>query len=218
VTSHFEGYVDNAVTSIGAFAPELPAAVAAHDLIPYLNQTRYLSDEKHRNYYLRKMQDFIQAKLFLWNSESTRQEVIAATGCPEDNIINISTAVDKRFQTMNVDEKFSQQIKQKYGIRDKFVLYAPGGFDERKNFGFLMRAFQRLSVQLHKQYQLVVLSKFNEVESRYIHELRLKADLKKQNFVITGWVSDEDLIAFYNIADIYVFPSCYEGNGGWISI
>jgi glycosyltransferase involved in cell wall biosynthesis len=213
VTSHFEGYVDNAVTSIGMFAPELPVAVVAYDLVPYLNQSTYLSDEKHRNYYLRKMQGLIQAKLLLSISEATRKEVIAATGYPEDGIVNISTAVDERFQTMTVDEKFSQQIKQKYGIRDKFVLYAPGGFDERKNFGLLMRAFQYLPKRVRKRYQLVVLSKFNEVESRYIHELRSKAGLKNQNFVLTGWVPDEELITFYNIADLFIFPSLHEGFG-----
>ena len=43
VLSLFEGYVDDAVTSVGAFAPQIPTVVTLYDLIPLLNPKDYLA-------------------------------------------------------------------------------------------------------------------------------------------------------------------------------
>jgi glycosyltransferase involved in cell wall biosynthesis len=104
ITSHFDGYGDNAVTSIGVFVPELPVAAVAYDLIPYLHQTEYLSDAPYRKYYLRKMQGFIQAKLLLATSEKTRQEIITVLGYPENNIICVSAPTGSCSETKEGDE------------------------------------------------------------------------------------------------------------------
>src|SRR5450759_3576553 len=52
VSSLFEGYIDDAVTSIGVFAPQIPTVVTLYDLIPLLNHETYLKpNSDYAQYY-----------------------------------------------------------------------------------------------------------------------------------------------------------------------
>ena len=42
---------------------------------------------------------------------------------------------------------------------------------------------------------------------------KIKALGLADDVVMTGYVSDEDLVIFYNLADVFVHPSLYEGFG-----
>lgn len=208
VTSYFEGYEDNAVTSIGAFAPELPVAVVAYDLIPYHNPANYLANERLQNHYLRKIQGFSQAGLLLAVSDASRQEVTTALGYSDERIVTISLAADKRFRQMTLDQERARQIRQKYRIRDDFVLYAPGSFGERKNFRLLIRAFARLPSKIRRRFQLLILGKSDQ--SARLQELRSKAGLSKRDLLVVD-LDFDDLATLYNLAGLVVFPSVHDG-------
>ena len=73
VSSLFEGFGDDAVTSIGAFAP-LPTAVTLYDLIPL---TAPLPHPAFRGYYASKLDSFRRADLWLGISQFSCQEAIS---------------------------------------------------------------------------------------------------------------------------------------------
>jgi len=97
ISSLFEGYKDDAVVSVGAYAPELCTAVTLYDLIPLLDQEHYLVGEAERKFYFRKMQSLENASLLLSISESSRIEALDALQLPPSRLINVSAAAEKCF-------------------------------------------------------------------------------------------------------------------------
>ncbi len=78
VTSLFEGFVDDAVTSVGVFSGGAETAVILYDLIPLLNPDAYLGSEAQRAYYGRKIASLRRAGLLLAISDYSRQEGLDA--------------------------------------------------------------------------------------------------------------------------------------------
>ena len=76
VSSLFEGLVDNAVTSIGKTAGEIPTAVILYDIIPYIHRKPYLEEPVVERWYLEKIDHLRRADLLLSISELSRQETI----------------------------------------------------------------------------------------------------------------------------------------------
>ncbi|MFP5392915.1 MAG: glycosyltransferase family 1 protein, partial [Gammaproteobacteria bacterium] len=87
VTSLFEGFVDDAVVSVGAFSGGEDTAVVLYDLIPFLNPTAYLGSLEQRAYYERKIASLRNAGLLLSISDYSRQEAIDALGLDPDKVV-----------------------------------------------------------------------------------------------------------------------------------
>ncbi|MEO1395102.1 MAG: glycosyltransferase family 1 protein [Cyanobacteria bacterium J06634_5] len=99
-------------------------------------------------------------------------------------------------------------IKENYQLPDQFLLWI-GQIYPPKNFGRLLRAFAQVKDQI--PHQLVIAG---EERWRAKRDLDLVESLGLQDrLYFAGWVSHDDLPAFYNLADLFVFPSLYEGFG-----
>ena len=95
VSSLFEGYEDDAVTSIGCFTEDFPTAVSLYDLIPFVNPDQYLkANALYTDYYQRKITHLKRAQRLLAISESSRLEALNALHFPADMVVNISSATD----------------------------------------------------------------------------------------------------------------------------
>lgn len=213
VASLFEGYLDDAVTSIGTYAPELCTAVTLYDLIPLLNQRDYLANRTQRDYYLRKVQSLKGAGLLLAISEASRGEAIEALQWPQHQVVIISAAADGNFRPLALTAERIHKLREHYGLERNLVMYTPGGVDSRKNFEGLISAYSMLSSALRAQHQLVIVGKITADRRYYMQELARQAGLNKDELVLTGYLSDEELIEFYNLARLFVFPSKHEGFG-----
>ncbi|MDO8291262.1 MAG: glycosyltransferase family 1 protein [Gallionella sp.] len=213
VSSLFEGYADDAVTSVGAFASRLCTAVTLYDLIPLFNQRDYLTNEIQRNYYLRKMQSLKKADLLLAISEATRCEAIETLQMAQNQVVNISAAAEGRFRSIALTKERIHQLRSHYGVVRKMVMYAPGGFDQRKNFEGMVSAYSMLSSTLRADHQLVIVGNLNADKHDYLQKLAKQAGFAKDELVITGYMPDQELVEFYNLATLFVFPSKHEGFG-----
>lgn len=213
VTSLFEGYADDAATSIDTFSSRLCTAVIVYDLIPLLNQRDYLANEIQRNYYLRKVQYLKNADLLLAISEATRNEAIEALQTAQNKIVNISAAAEGQFRSVALTQERINQLQNHYGVARKMVMYAPGGFDQRKNFEGLISAYSMLASKLRAEHQLVIVGNLNTDKQEYLKKLAISAGLSKDELIITGYMPDEELVDFYNLATLFVFPSKHEGFG-----
>jgi glycosyltransferase involved in cell wall biosynthesis len=99
VTSLFEGFIDDAVTSIGVLDQRTPTVVTLYDLIPLLNPEHYLrQDREFEQHYLRKVQHLKRACAWLAISCTTKREGIESLGLKEDRVFNISAACDECFK------------------------------------------------------------------------------------------------------------------------
>ena len=114
--------------------------------------------------------------------------------------------VHERFKVLN--NNLLNEVKKRYNLPDKFILFI-GGLTPLKNFGRVVQAFDIIN-QKH-DYKLVVIG-FNRF--KFENELKVAEGLKEKNKIIfPGFIPDEDLPAFYNLAHLLIFPSLYEGFG-----
>ncbi len=107
-----------------------------------------------------------------------------------------------------VEEDDALQVRQKYDLPEKYILFL-GGLNPIKNFRNTLLAYEKLYREL--PHKLVVVGfrrwKFSE-ELKLIDELGLR-----DHIIFTNFIPDEDIPAIYNLADVFVFPSLYEGFG-----
>ncbi|MBW1668569.1 MAG: glycosyltransferase family 4 protein [Deltaproteobacteria bacterium] len=213
ICSLFEGYVDDAVTSIGRFDTSTPVSVTIYDLIPLLNGEKYLRPyPRYEEAYHRKLQYLQRAAIGLSISESSRKEAVEALNVEGSKIVNVSTAIDPHFHPSIIDDAAAGRLRTKLGIRRNFVFYT-GGPDERKNLPRLIRAYASLPPSLRASHQLVFAGKMPEDYVARFRHLAHAAGLKADELVFTGYVTDEELVQLYNLCRLYVFPSWHEGFG-----
>ena len=106
-------------------------------------------------------------------------------------------------------QKAKDRLAHEYQINDDFILYV-GRLQARKNIGRLVGAYSQIRKSGYR-HKLVVVGKagslFQPVLSK-IRELRLESEI-----LFRGYVPDEDLPCFYSGADVFAYPSFYEGFG-----
>ena len=212
VCSLFEGFSDDAATSVKAFSDETPTVVILYDLIPHIYADRYLVDPRMNAWYRGKIEDLCRCDLWLAISESSRREGLEYLQLPEDRCISISTDADPYFRNVAITDAQEASIRDKYGLHSPFVMYT-GGIDHRKNIDGLINAFSLLPASLRRTHQLAVVCSARPENKRHIEELASKLNLDKENIVVTGFVPEEDLLALYNLCALFVFPSWHEGFG-----
>lgn len=213
ISSLFEGYVDDAVTSIGKFDKTTPVSVILYDLIPLLNPDHYLrKNPNYAQYYLRKVEFLKHAALHLAISDFSRQEAIDALGSADSKTVAISTAVENFFQPITISEESARQLSAKLGIDRAFVLYT-GGADERKNLPRLIEAHARLPASLRASHQMVFAGKMPEGDVYRFMAIARQQGLQSNELVFTGYISDQELVQLYNLCELYCFPSWHEGFG-----
>ena len=213
VTSLFEGYVDDAVVSVGSLACAERTAVVLYDLIPFLNPAAYLGLAQQRAYYDRKIDSLRKAGLLLAISDYSREEALQALELPPDQVVAISTAVDAMFQPGEPDAGQLAAMRKRFGVKRELLMYAPGGFDSRKNIDGLITAFSLLPAALRERHQLLIASKMSDSERLKMEDHARACGVGKDELIFTGYVSDEELITLYRSASLFIFPSKHEGFG-----
>jgi glycosyltransferase involved in cell wall biosynthesis len=212
LSSLFEGFNEEVVTSIGQYFPGNKTAVTLYDLIPYVQSARYLSDRRSRDFYEGKIKNIKNAGLLLAISEYSRLEGIDILGMQPHNIVNISSAADERFQPAVIALERASRLLARYGIKRKFLMYT-ASFDSRKNQSNLISAFALLPCELRKDYQLVIVGDGSEDALHKLGMLAKKSDLAHDEVIFPGHVLDIDLVALYNLCHLFVLPSLAEGFG-----
>jgi glycosyltransferase involved in cell wall biosynthesis len=213
VCSLFEGYIDDAITSVGRFDRTTPVSVTLYDLIPLLNPDHYLKpNPRYAEYYQRKIEYLKQAAAFLAISEFARQEGVAHLSVSKQKMVNVSTAIEPHFHPRTIDEDTASQLRAKFGITRPFLLYT-GGADARKNLPRLIEAYAALPLSLRNGHQLVFAGKMLEGHITQFRHLAKSAGLKADELIFSGYVSDEELVQLYNLCKLFVFPSWHEGFG-----
>lgn len=213
ISSFFEGYWTDAVTSIGRFEQAPPVSVTLYDLIPLMNPGDYLRpNPSYEQHYLRKFEQFKKASIFLTISESSRQEGLAYLNVHPDKLYNISSAVEAQFRPVLVDDETVGKLYKKHNLSHPFILCA-GAADDRKNLPSLMKAFAALPKSLRETHQLLLVGKIAQGQ---LDQLKCQAEsfgLRQGELCFTGYISDEELVQLYNLCKLYVFPSWHEGFG-----
>lgn len=212
VTSMFEGWGDNVVTSIGALATSVPTAVVLYDLIPLIYQDVYLRDDRLRKWYYNKIDHLRRADLILTISESSRQEALDYLGADENKTFNISSASEEHFTAVSPEKVDLDHIGRRYGIFKPFIMYT-GGIDFRKNIERLIEAFSLLPRNMRRHHQLAIVCSVEQSERARLLHLAEKFGVEAGDIVLTGFIPEDDLLRFYRACKLFIFPSWHEGFG-----
>jgi glycosyltransferase involved in cell wall biosynthesis len=147
-------------------------------------------------------------------SEATRRDLIRLFGVPEEKISVVYNAIDERAVLAdNQDEQ--KRVLERYQIQDPFLLYA-GNIKPHKNIARTIEAFSVLKTELKenpswKNLKLVIIG--DELSKHQILRRTVIRSGVQHDVRFFGFVPYETLKVFYKSAQIFVFPSLYEGFG-----
>ena len=182
--------------------------VTIHDLTPILFPKMHTRDTNitwERSLKLIKN----RTDTIISDSISTKQDCIKLLNIPEKRIRVIPLAADERYRPIKKKEPIIQEMMNEYNIKYPFILFV-GTLEKRKNVPTLIKAFYKLK-KSKLEHKLVIVGgkgwKYSQIFD-LIEELKLQKDV-----IFTDYVSDEDLVKLYNTADLFVYPSLYEGFG-----
>ncbi len=212
VGSLFEGYVDDAVLSIGRMRAEHRTAVTLYDLIPLADPERYLADPLPAQFYLRHVLDLKRADLLLSISEHTKDEASRLLGIPPDRIAVVYAGVSPAFRPLGLGPEQEAGLRRRFGIEEPFLLFV-GATDPRKNVSTFLEGFSRLPPRLRAGRAIVFAGKLSEDERLAVLASGRHWGIPDGQVVFTGFVEDPDLVALYNLCEAMIFPSSHEGFG-----
>lgn len=213
ISSLFEGFADDAVTSIAVFTQIIPTVVTLYDPIPRMNPNQYLvTNQQYQVYYYQKIAHMKRATGLLGISESSCKEAQEFLGLPASAIVNISAAADPEFRQIKIPKEDQQTLFHRFNITRPFILYT-GAADARKNLDRLIQTYAKLPVHLHNKYQLVITGKILGDELLSLQSKAKMLGLGRQDLIFTGYVTDTDLNKLYNLCYVFIFPSWHEGFG-----
>ena len=150
-----------------------------------------------------------RARKVITISEFSAREIESLYGVPRNRIAVIPCGVSADFRPRHDPSEFSK-LRQRIGLPDApFILFV-GGADPRKNHGALVRSFATRADEL-KNHRLVL------VGDR-VHRFGSMAETIARcgvegRVICPGRLPIEDIVRLYSHADLFVFPSLYEGFG-----
>jgi glycosyltransferase involved in cell wall biosynthesis len=212
ISSLFEGFGDNTVTSVSRFDHDTPVSISFYDLIPFLNPKEYLEvDRFYATYYMRKLEYLKRAALLLSISEFSRSEGLEHLDFSPEQILNISSAAEPFFSDA-APATDPVVLNEKFGITRPFVLYT-GGADPRKNLTRLLEAYAQIPAALRQQHQLVLAGRIDRAEHLSLLKGIKASGMTPDEVIFTEYISDDELQTLYYSCKLFVFPSWHEGFG-----
>ncbi len=180
--------------------------VTIHDLIFKHYPNTYPAFDR-KIYDLKFKQSCKNATRIVAISESTKNDIVNFYGID-------STKIDVVYQSCNPiyyklqEQQVVDKITQEYKLPSKYLLFV-GSVEKRKNLKVIIESYQYLPNQL--KLPLVIVGKLREQSEL----LELIKNNKLEDLI--HWRSDvknnKDLQAFYQNAEVFIYPSLYEGFG-----
>ncbi|AEK19266.1 glycosyl transferase group 1 [Methanococcus maripaludis X1] len=140
-------------------------------------------------------------------SNHTKLDLMNYFKIPEDKIKVIYLAANQTYKKLGKNE--INEILKKYDLNNPFILYV-GGLAPNKNIERLLESYNIIkNKEISQKLILTGVKRHNSTSAlKTIKKLNLQNDV-----IFTGYVPDEDLPGLYNAADLFVYPSLYEGFG-----
>jgi glycosyltransferase involved in cell wall biosynthesis len=149
-----------------------------------------------------------RADAFIAVSNAVKKDVVEHTGIDANKVVPIHNGFDPALFRPIRDAERLRQVGEQYRLPQKFILWV-GQIESRKNVARLLQAFARIKDEI--PHALVIAG-----EQRWSTqtELQVIAQLGIADRVLfPGWILHTDLPAVYSLADLFSFPSLYEGFG-----
>lgn len=203
----------NAVPDIVKRNKHIKCYTVLHDAIPLIKDNT-ISPYAHK-WFNKLVKSVDEQSFYFANSEYTKQDFlkyIPKLNAEHISVVPLSTGKPYR-KIVDVDE--INEVKRKYNIPlDKKYMFSLCSLNPRKNLIFSIRNFLKFTAKNKLEDYILVLggAYFDGFEKVMNEELSEFGDLSDKILRI-GYVDDEDLSALYSGAEVFLFPSLYEGFG-----
>ncbi|MCQ2516023.1 MAG: glycosyltransferase family 4 protein [Saccharofermentans sp.] len=147
-----------------------------------------------------------RANTILTISEFSKQEIIDVFGVDESRIYVGPCGVDTTFYTPGVG--FTTNINKVYDL-ERYIFYV-GTLEPRKNIKTIVEAFNKISDKF-PDVKLVLAGGLGWQPDATLDAI--KNSPVSSRIVQTGYVSDEEKRDLLRNAELFIFPSIYEGFG-----
>ncbi len=196
-----------------AWAMPRPYVVTIHDLSSLLFPQR--RDFRYTLHQQRYRRGVVRAARVIAVSNATRRDLQSILHLSDERLSTIYSAPDPAFTSVRDDPAKQRQILDRYSINYPYILYA-GTVRVHKNVPRLVEAFAVLRHKLenHPEYNNLRLVIIGDELSKNPAVRRAVAHSRIENSVrFLGFVPIETLRVFYCAAEVFAFPTLYEGFG-----
>lgn len=202
--------LDHSHANLAHHTPPEKSVLTCHDIIPLLAALGEIDMpvSQMQKYRFPKIIDAMKrCKKIIAISESTKRSLIRYGGVPEEKIEVVYYGVNPNFSPEPAKPGERAEILQKHGLSDANKLILHVGTPMRyKNVPALLHALKRLPENVRL---IRVGAAFFPDEQRLADELGVTPRI-----VQAGKIMDDKLLgAYYRAADVFAFPSLFEGFG-----
>jgi len=169
--------------------------------------------DRARIFYITRVLPFLIRRLthVLTISESSKRDIVEYAGVPKDRVTVTPLAADPTVYFPRDPCEAAEMLSRSHAIRPPFLLYTSRIEHPGKNHARLIRAFADLK-RRHKIPHQLVLAGTDRERAEEVHRAATESGFEK-DILFTGFVATGELPLLYQAADIFVFPSVYEGFG-----
>ena len=182
--------------------------VTVHDLI-HLLFPQFL---KHKAAYFYAKLLFklmaIRSKKIIAVSENTKIDIVNYLDVKEDKVVVIYNGVSEIFKK-DASQEECEKLRHKLNLHAKYILNV-SNMKKHKNIETLIEAYSKLRKKGIEQKLLLVGGEKERVEELQIYAEQFNV---AENVISIQNIDFEDLPLLYQICDVFVFPSLYEGFG-----
>jgi len=174
--------------------------VTIHDTFHLANRNVFSRIEYLYAVFLYKM-SVLYAKNIITVSNFSKEEIQKFLGGGKKTTVIYNGVDTGLFSKLSLSESFL-----KYG---KYILCV-GNVKPHKNLGIVLEAFRILKTK-DSSFSLVIVGK----KDGFIKDdsLVIKSFVQEKGIFFTGYVEDDELVSLYQNANVFIFPSLYEGFG-----
>jgi len=173
---------------------------------PYRQQMRF-----HRKLYYPSFGKMFAYKSIniITDSEHAKRDIVQLWNISPDKIVVIPLGLASRYKPVT-DSKLLNKVKNNLRLPDKFVLYL-GNFLPHKNVVSLVKAFKKIEKRF-PDYSLVLAGPLDNNGNKIKSLVSLEG--LESRVIFTNTIREKDHPeALLSLADIFVFPTLYEGFG-----
>ena len=169
--------------------------------------------DRARMFYIRQVLPFLIRRLthVLTVSESSKRDIVEYAGVPAEKVTVTPLAAEPSVYFPRDPQDAVTLLAPRHAVRPPFILYTSRIEHPGKNHACLIRAFADLKRKEGIPHQLVLAGTDRE-RAEEVHRTAEESGFAK-DILFTGFVATADLPLLYQAADIFVFPSLYEGFG-----
>lgn len=187
--------------------------VTVHDLTPLVFPTHFPAGIRGNLTWQVQRLALKKTAAIITDSECSSRDVARFVGVPRKSVHAVYLAAGEEFHRIKNQELRIKEIRKKYHLPEKFVLYV-GDVTWNKNLPQLVEAINKIDVPLVMVGKALAEREFDRTNPWNADRLNLEQLTKNnKNILKLGFVPDEDIVALYNSATVFVFPSLYEGFG-----